>query len=134
MIAGFGADLVGLPDFATLLEDTASAFSDATFTAREIAYARAAPSRDILRHLAARYAAKEAAVKAFGSAGVQDAPIALCDIEVVNSASGAPMLAFHRRAEVLVNQLGIVRAWLSMSHDGDYALANVVFERGVESR
>jgi holo-[acyl-carrier protein] synthase len=80
--------------------------------------------RDRATALAGRWAAKEAAVKAFlGKAGAL-----WHDFEVRRSASGAPEMFFQGRAAVTAQRLGVVRAFVSITHDAGVAAAVVVLE------
>lgn len=105
----------------------------AAFTAGELAYNNTAVSGDRPRHLAARFAAKEAATKAFDLAcaavGITPGAINLKEIEVTRDAAGRPWLSLHGSASRLADEIGADRAWLSLSHDGDYAAAVVALER-----
>jgi phosphopantetheine--protein transferase-like protein len=131
-----GLDLVTTTTFAEQLADPASAFVDATFTAREQRDARAAgPIR--VQRLAARYAAKEAFVKAWSGARAGRPPVLaavdLRDIEVVDDGHGRPALRLHGAVadalEQLATELGVaapLRTHLSLSHDPPTAAAVVV--------
>lgn len=80
--------------------------------------------RDRATALSGRWAAKEAAVKAFlGKAGAL-----WHDFEVRRGASGAPEMHFRGRAEVVAQRLGVVRALVSITHDAGVAAAVVVLE------
>jgi holo-[acyl-carrier protein] synthase len=133
MIVGLGTDLVRVPVFAEQLAHPGSAFLDVTFTDGELAYSQAAPSREPPRHLAARFAAKEAAVKALDVAcarlGVRRARLVLREIEVVLDAGGRPALRLHGAAAAIAEEVGADRAWVSLTHDGEYAAAVVALER-----
>ncbi|MCB9685720.1 MAG: holo-ACP synthase [Alphaproteobacteria bacterium] len=133
MILGVGVDLVDVPGFAEQLADRASTFVEQTFSDRERAYADQAPSREPERHLAARYAAKEAALKAMDAAcaraGIQPPRVALGEIEVLRDGRGRPSLGLSGAAAALATALGVDRVHLSLSHDGRSAIAMVVLER-----
>jgi holo-[acyl-carrier protein] synthase len=133
MIVGMGIDLVAVPELATQLADGASVFAAKTFTSAELLYAEKNPSHDPVRHLAARYAAKEATLKALdsaaGAAGVTTGPVPLSDIEVESDDAHRPGLALHGEADGLARRLHIDRALVSLTHDGAYAMAVVVLER-----
>ena len=133
MIAGTGIDLVDVRDFSRLLEDRASSFEQATFGQEELAYCYSAASGVPERHLAARYAAKEAVVKALDQAcslaGITQARIPLICIELRRDRQGRPHVALRGEAHELAVRLGIDRTWVSVSHDGDMAMASVVMER-----
>ncbi len=133
MLIGLGIDVVQVNELSVQLSDRASRFVEATFTPAEVAYSQSAPSGQPARHLAVRYAAKEAAIKAFDLAcarkGMRGARVSLSEIEVTRDEAGRPWLALHGDAEALAEKLGADRAWLSLSHDGDYATAVVALER-----
>ncbi len=133
MVVGVGIDLVHVLGLKAQLEDHASHFLAATFTPAELAYAQSAVSQNPTQHLAARYAAKEAAIKAFdygcAQVGLKDARLKAIDIEVKRDGEGRSWLALHGDASKLAERLGADRTWVSLSHDGDYASAVVVLER-----
>ena len=133
MIIGIGIDLVQIPAFKDQLSDPASSFLDTVFTKEERVYCENAISREPARHFAARYAAKEAAVKALdaacASAGLNPPLLNLGTIEVIRDDAGRPALQFHDDAKRLVEAAGADRAHLSISHEHDYANAMVVLER-----
>lgn len=133
MILGMGVDLVCLNAFEAQLEDPASRFVEHTFTPAEIAYSHTARSGEPARHLAARFAAKEATLKALDSAcaqaGLAERALPLRAVEVLRDPQGRPALELHGDVAALAARLGVDRTWLSLSHDGDKALASVVVER-----
>ena len=77
-------------------------------------------------HYAARFAAKEAALKALQTGWTGG--IAWQDIEVTSRQSGAPLLLFHGRVRELYEESGARAAHLSMSHTSEHAIAQVVLE------
>lgn len=79
------------------------------------------------QHYAARFAAKEAALKALGTGW--SGGLAWQDIEVVSHASGAPSVVFHQLALELFTRSGATAAHLSISHTTEHAIAQVVLER-----
>lgn len=129
MIHTVGTDIVHVPSLAEQLSDRASAFAAQTFTHAELAYAQGASSGQPAQHLAARFAAKEATLKALDHAAALrqiDAPaLAMTTIEVLRDERGRPLLALHGEASRFAESLGVERAQLSLSHDGDYAVAFV---------
>ncbi|MDP3278561.1 MAG: holo-ACP synthase [Deltaproteobacteria bacterium] len=124
-----GTDLVHVPSLREQLEDSASAFRARTFTDAELAYAESAPGGRAEQHLAARFAAKEATLKALDHAAalrkMVPPSVALKSIEILRDERGRPSLALHDDASALASELGVERAQLSLSHDGDYAVAFV---------
>ena len=124
MVIGIGIDIVETPRIAGLLERHGERFLDRTYTAGEQAYCR--ERKRAVEHYAARWAAKEAASKAFGT-GIAEG-IHWTDIEVVNEPSGEPRLVFHGNALKLADKRGVTRAVLSITHTEGYSAAVVVLE------
>ncbi|MFE5671151.1 holo-ACP synthase [Agromyces sp. NPDC056523] len=118
MIAGIGIDVVDIARFERSLERTPSL--------RERLFAESERHRPA-RSLAARFAAKEALIKALGGHAV----IRWHDMRVVQDAEGNPDFALSGALSAHVAALGIDRVHLSMSHDAGIASAFVVLERGV---
>ena len=115
-----GIDLVQVSRIAESRAHFGARFLERIYTPTEIAYAAAAPDQTNER-LAARFAAKEAALKALGLA---DQGVSWREIEVVRTSSGACELALHGRARELAP--GATNIALSLSHEGDLATAVVV--------
>ena len=80
-----------------------------------------------VQHYAARFAAKEAALKALGTGW--SGGLAWQDIEVVSNAAGAPFVLFHNLALQLFERSGANAAHLSISHTNEHAIAQVILER-----
>lgn len=125
---GTGIDIVHIPSFAQLTADTASAFVNDHFTTAELEYCERAVG-DRTSHFAARYAAKEAAIKALEEAHLFRpklvAQVSYREIEVCKDPGGRPYLMFHGIIAKIVESLQ-AKAYLSMSHDSDYAIASVI--------
>ncbi len=131
-----GLDIVTTTTFAEQLADHASVFVDSTFTAREQRDARGADAVRVQR-LAARFAAKEAFVKAWSGARAGRPPslqtVDLREIEVVDDGHGRPALRLHGEVAAawqrLATELGLqgpLCTHLSLSHDPPTAAAVVV--------
>ena len=125
-----GIDTVHVPAFRDQLADPASAFVVGTFTAAERATADARPGGDPARHLAVRFAAKKAFMKAWDETFFGLRPplrkgdgLDLRDIEVVNDAWGRPALVLHGRVAAALPDAACS---VSLSHDGDSAVAVVL--------
>lgn len=120
-----GTDVVHVPSFASQLDQEGSTFLR-VFTDRE--WRACAPKADRAASLAARWAAKEAYIKAwsqklYGAPPIIDpAELNFAEIEVVQDAFGRPTLELHGD----VAALGVPVASVSLSHDGDYAMATVL--------
>ncbi|MCA9677510.1 MAG: holo-ACP synthase [Kofleriaceae bacterium] len=117
-----GIDLVQVSRIAESLAEFGDRFLRRLYTDGEIAYATAAPALTHAR-LAARFAAKEAALKALGLGGEG---VDWRQIEVRRASSGACELALHGATAQHARDLGIAELALSLSHEGDYATAVVV--------
>ena len=107
---GIGIDTVEVLRFRRVL-CTRPGIADRLFTAGERAYGERA--RDPAERLAARFAAKEAVMKALG---VGLGAFAFRDVEVVRAPSGAPSLALHGGAATLAESRGVKRWRLSLTH------------------
>ena len=101
-----------------VLERYGQRFLDRVYTPGEIAYCRERPP-----NLAARFAAKEATMKALGT-GVRG--VGWKDIEVVRHQSGAPAIRLEGRAKTRAEALGVEEISVSLSHSREYAVAFVV--------
>lgn len=126
MIVGLGLDLVEVARLERLLggraaRGRAQRFLDRCFTPREQAYCEA--RRDRATRYAARFAAKEAVVKALGA----PAGLRWTDIEV-RRAEGAPSIRLGGAAERAARDLGVDALHLTLTHDGGMAAAAVVLE------
>jgi holo-[acyl-carrier protein] synthase len=120
-----GVDMVRISRIAESVERFGQRFLQRIFTADEIAYAMAAPAcRD--ERLAARFAAKEAALKALQLA---DQGIRWTDLEVARDASGDCSLRLHGAARGAAASNRITDVAVSLSHEGDYATAVVMARR-----
>lgn len=113
-----GVDLIEISRIAGVLERYGSRFLRRIYTPGEIDYCRGRPP-----NLAARFAAKEAAMKALGT-GIRG--VAWKDIEIIRHESGAPSLQLHGRAQARAHRIGVRQLSLSLSHSRDYAIAFVV--------
>lgn len=125
MIAGIGVDIVEVSRVAQALERQGDRFAARVFTPGEIA--ECWPSeQQRCRRLAARFAAKEAALKALGI-GLRG--VSWQEIEVVKDSLGKPSLRLTGRLAEIAAAQGVTAMHLSLSHCKEYALAQVVAER-----
>lgn len=125
MIFGTGVDIVEVFRMRDAIDKWGDGFLEKIFTDKEIEYSNS--KRFSCQHFAARFAAKEAVVKAFGEP--KKFPIKWTEIEVLNDDEGKPMIKFHDDALKLKNKKKISDVVLSMSHLKNYAIANVIFLR-----
>lgn len=122
-IIGHGIDLVEIARIERMLDEHGERFATRCFTAAERAYAEASAAVRGERY-AARFAAKEAALKALGT-GLRDG-IDWTDIEVDRTAGGRPFLRLHGRAAEIAASLGIEGWAISLTHAGGMAMASVI--------
>jgi holo-[acyl-carrier protein] synthase len=123
VILGSGVDLCEIPRIEAAIARYGRRFLERVFTSREIAYADGKANR--FERYAARFAAKEAGMKALGTGWHG---VAWRDFEVVNLASGRPTLNFHGKAAEIAGKLGVQRVALSLTHTKEQALAMVILE------
>lgn len=121
-LIGHGIDLVSIDRIREMAEDHADRFLDRCFTPQERGYM--AGGRRYHEHLAARFAAKEAAMKALGT-GLADG-ISWHDFEVARQPSGAPALVVRGRAAELASIRGITQWVISLTHTDTHAMASVI--------
>lgn len=126
MVVGLGTDIAEVSRIRHSIEQFGDRFLRRVYTERERAYAHS--KANCFERFAARFAAKEAAMKALGtgwSGGVH-----WTDLEVVNEGSGRPVLHVHGAAKSVAEQLGATVVSLSLTHTADVALAVVILESG----
>jgi holo-[acyl-carrier protein] synthase len=124
MIAGIGIDAASIAQTAGLIDRFADRFTRRVFTEieREYCQARLRPAQSY----AARFAAKEAVMKVLASGW--GSGVRFHDIELAVSDRGAPRIVLSGGARLRAEQLGINRVHVSLSHQGDLALAVAVAE------
>ena len=124
MIVGTGVDIAEVDRIRAAIERFGDRFVRRIFTAAEIAYVERKANR--FERYAARFAAKEAGMKAIGTGwrgGVR-----WQDFEVANLRSGKPTLAFHGKAASAAGRLGVRAVSLSLTHSAATAMAFVILE------
>jgi holo-[acyl-carrier protein] synthase len=126
MIFGSGVDIVEIFRMRDAIDKWGDSFLKKIFTDKEIEYSNS--KRFSCQHFAARFAAKEAVVKAFGQP--KKFPIRWTEIEVLNDDEGKPAIRFHNDALRLKKKKRIGDVILSMSHSKNYAVANVILVKG----
>lgn len=119
MILGIGVDAIEIERMRQALARTPT-LRDRLFTAGEQAACGAR-----VGSLAARFAAKEAVAKAFGT-GVRD--FAFRDVEILNDDLGRPVPTLHGGAAALADRLGVTAVHVSLSTSRHLAIANAVLE------
>ncbi len=121
-IVGLGLDATEVPRIADMLAQYGDRFRRRVYTQGEIAYCEAR-QRGAAASYAARFAAKEAAMKAIGTGHARG--VIWRDVEVVRR-SGPPQLLFHGAAARHAAALGASRGLLTLTHTGDLAIAHVI--------
>jgi holo-[acyl-carrier protein] synthase len=124
MILGMGVDIAETPRIQEALERHGERFLQRVFTPAEIAYCR--QHRNSSERFAARFAAKEAAMKALGTGWRRG--ISWQDFEISNQSSGRPCLRLSGKALEVYRNMGGARILVSLTHSGTYALAQVIIE------
>ncbi len=128
-VIGIGLDVVDIDDFASLLEQAGSTMQ----MGFRVGERRDAASRtgDPNRHLAVRWAAREAVIKAWSSSRYAQSPVlpetAVNDVEIVTDNWGRPTVHLHGD---LAKYLRGVRIHVSLTHDGNVAAAVAILEEG----
>jgi holo-[acyl-carrier protein] synthase len=124
MIIGFGLDVVETARIARLLAEHGSRFRERIFTAGELDDCR--ERVDEADALAARFAAKEACMKALGTGWQRG--LAFRDIEVTRTTAGAPGIRLAGGAAVRAKELGVRGVHVSLTHERAVAAAAVILE------
>ncbi|WP_432736230.1 holo-[acyl-carrier-protein] synthase [Maridesulfovibrio sp. FT414] len=123
MIIGLGIDITELDRIRSSLEKFGERFTEKILTPAEI---ELIPGKDPVPYVAARFAAKEAAVKALGTGFAEG--ITFHCIEITRNESGAPQLNFLGKALERSNNMGVQGIHISITHARDNAAAVVVLE------
>ena len=124
MVLGVGFDVEDLEDFGRTMDQSGDAFLNRVYTEREIEYCRSQPHAR--QSYAARYCAKEAAMKALGTGWNHG--VRWRDCEVMRLPGGRPTITFHGKAAEVAARLGVKNAALSLSHTAEQAIAQVILE------
>jgi holo-[acyl-carrier protein] synthase len=121
-VRGVGVDLVKIPRMREVIARWDERFLRRVFTEAEIAYCRA--RRDPVPHFAARFAAKEAGMKALGT-GLR-LGVKWRELEVLRDRGQAPRLVLHGRTREVGLARGGHHMLLALTHEGDYAMAQAL--------
>jgi holo-[acyl-carrier protein] synthase len=124
MIVGSGIDIAEVSRIRHAIERFGERFLQRIFTPGEIRYCDSKANR--VERYAARFAAKEAAMKALGTGWNHG--VRWRDCEVVRMPAGRPSIVFHGRAGEFASRLGVKNAALSLSHTVEQAIAQVILE------
>jgi holo-[acyl-carrier protein] synthase len=122
-ILGHGIDIVETARIRRMADDHGQHFLDRVFTPAEQAYCALSPKRRY-EHLAARFAAKEAVLKALGTGW--RGGIAWTDVEVVKDISGQPRIVLTGECRRIADEMGITHWHISISHIESHATASAI--------
>jgi holo-[acyl-carrier protein] synthase len=124
VIVGTGVDLAEVPRIRASIERFGARFTGRIFTPAEIAYVERKANR--FERYAARFAAKEAGMKAIGTGWRHG--VRWQDFEVANLPSGKPTLRLHGVAARIAEKLGVRNVALSLTHTAELGMAHVILE------
>jgi holo-[acyl-carrier protein] synthase len=124
VIVGLGLDIAEVDRIEAAIKRHGAPFLERIYTVREVAYCERHKNK--FERYAARFAAKEAAMKALGT-GWRDG-VRWRDIEVARQPSGKPTLHLEGVAQDFAARLGVKNISLTITHSGNLALAEVIFE------
>jgi holo-[acyl-carrier protein] synthase len=121
-VVALGIDLVEVSRIRSLLERNGDRFKERMFLADEVTYCDSCADPPI--HYAARFAAKEAVVKALGT-GFADG-VGWNDVEVLRAANGMPSILLRGGAEKRASEMGVTKVLVTLTHTETAAAASVV--------
>jgi holo-[acyl-carrier protein] synthase len=124
MIVGLGIDVTEVDRIGAAIGRHGQHFLGRVFTPAEAAYCQR--HRNPAERFAGRFAAKEAAMKALGTGWRRG--VRWVDIEVVREPSGKPTLKLSGASRAIADQLGVKNIVVTITHTGNMALAQVIFE------
>jgi holo-[acyl-carrier protein] synthase len=124
MIVGLGLDIAEVDRIEEAIARHGAPFLERLFTPAEVAYCERHKNR--YERYAARFAAKEAAMKALGTGWSRG--VRWRDIEVVREPGGKPTLRLTGVAREIADRLGVKHIAMTITHSGNWALAQVIFE------
>jgi len=124
MIVGLGIDISEIDRIEAAIMRHGAPFLERLFTPSEVAYCERHKAK--YERYAARFAAKEAAMKALGTGWSRG--VRWRDIEVAREPSGKPTLRLAGVAAEIAQRMGVRNISLSITHSGNLALAEVIFE------
>jgi holo-[acyl-carrier protein] synthase len=124
MIVGLGLDIAEIDRMAAAIDRHGAPIIERLYTPREVAYCESHKNR--YERYAGRFAAKEAAMKALGTGWSRG--VRWRDIEVTRETSGKPTLNLAGVALEIAGRMGVKNISLTITHSGNLALAQVIFE------
>lgn len=125
MVYGSGVDIIEVERVRRAVKKWGDTFLKKIFTDNEIDYSQ--KRRFAYQHLAARFATKEAVLKAFGGGWSRSLPWK--DVEIINDKNGKPNIKLHGEAKRIYDKKSIEKVVVSMSHTKNYAIASAILVR-----
>ncbi|MEO7370096.1 MAG: holo-ACP synthase [Ilumatobacteraceae bacterium] len=125
-----GVDLVEVADVAASIRVHGERYLDRVFTSAEVATCTDDSGGYVVDRLAARFAAKEAAIKALR----HDGGVQYRDVETVLDHTGAPHLVLHGSVSAHAGRAGVSSQSISLSHSGGYAVAVVLLQMATDAK
>jgi holo-[acyl-carrier protein] synthase len=119
MIVHVGTDLVRISDVAASIEMFGHRYLERVYSSRELALCRSATGAPSASRLAARFAAKESVIKAMRPSD----GLMMNEIEVSVDETGAPTMVYSGAAARWIESLHVATASISLTHEGDFAMA-----------
>lgn len=126
MVLGLGSDLAEVSRVERTISQFGERFLSRIYSVREREYALS--KANSAERFAARFAAKEAGMKAIGTGWSQG--VTWHDFEVVNAPSGRPSLRLTGKAQQIADRMGVKQISLSLTHTASLAFAVVILEDG----
>lgn len=123
MILGTGIDIVKNERIKRLIEKYGEKFLNKIFTKAEIEYCSS--KNDSVNSFSARYAGKEALLKALGT-GMRNN--SWQEIEILNNKLGKPEVELFAKTEKYAKKIGLNSIFISISHEKEYSIAQVIVE------
>jgi holo-[acyl-carrier protein] synthase len=124
LIVGLGLDIAEIDRIEAAITRHGAPILERLYTPAEVAYCES--HRNKFERYAGRFAAKEAAMKALGTGWRRG--VRWRDIEVIRERSGKPSLALKGAAKRIAEGLGVKNISITITHSGNLALAEVIFE------
>ena len=122
IILGHGVDLIECPRLEKMLEHHGERLLRRVFTAHEQAYCQQHKER--IQHLAGRFAAKEAVLKALGT-GMRG-QMKWTDVQIANDDLGKPEIVLSGESALVAESTGVTRVLISISHTREHAVASAI--------
>ena len=130
VIVGLGLDVAEIDRIEAAIKRHPAAFIERIYTPAEAAYCQRYANP--YERYAGRFAVKEAAMKALGTGWTRG--VRWRDIEVVREPSGKPTLRLEGAARAIADGLGVKHIAVTITHSGNLAIAQVIFEDGENFR